>query len=139
MPSRLLRLSSLLFGLFCIDVPQGTPSQPTTQPQAGCPDAPRYISKFNVACEQWIERFWEYVLKFDGTLDPWAPWLIPIRIHDGDRGGSEEPHPQAGTRAYLGGTSRRTTQHTHRRWVPGRYTREGESVLFVKDCSCEAD
>ena len=28
------------------------------------------------------------------------PSVIPICIQDGDRGGSEEPHPQAGTRAY---------------------------------------
>jgi hypothetical protein len=45
-----------------------------------------------------------------------------------DRGGSEEPHPQAGTRAYFG--VRRGERRRHPlTWVPGRYTHEGELVL----------
>ena len=51
----------------------------------------------------------------------------------GTPGGSEEPDPLRGYPGVPGGTSRRATQPTHRRRVPGRYTLEGKSVLLHED------
>src|SRR5208283_1000597 len=44
-------------------------------------------------------------------------------------------YPRA-TKLKFGGGRRRATQHTHRRWVPGRYTVEGELILPVQHNQC---
>ena len=60
--------------------------------------------------------------------------LIPICIQEGrpsllpgTPGGSEEPHPQAGTWAYYEYVEESDAAHPLT-WVPGRYTLEGKSV-----------
>ena len=62
--------------------------------------------------------------------------LKPICIQDGrpslrpgTPGGSEESHPQAGTRAYYKYAEESDAAHPLT-WVPGRYTLEGELVLL---------